>query len=197
MNDYFLHESAYVDNGARIGQGTRIWHFCHIMADARIGEDCNLGQNIFVGRGVKIGDNCKIQNNVSVYEGVTLEEGVFCGPSSVFTNDPNPRALSPKNGQYVATLVRRGATIGANATIICGVTVGEYAFIGAGAVVTTDVPDYALFYGAPAIVRGWMCRCGTQLSVDGKKPICNNCNLKFIFSPPKTVTVVTEPIENR
>lgn len=162
---YFVHESSYIDENVQIGEGTKIWHFCHIMSGARIGKNCTIGQNVFIGRDVVIGDGCKIQNNVSVYEGVTLEENVFCGPSMVFTNDPNPRAAFPKGRErFVKTLVKRGCSIGANATIVCGVTLGEYSFIGAGAVVTKDVPPYAIVYGVPAQIRGWICECGEKLS---------------------------------
>jgi UDP-2-acetamido-3-amino-2,3-dideoxy-glucuronate N-acetyltransferase len=150
--DYFKHESAYVDEGAKVGKGTRIWHFCHVMAGAEIGEGCTLGQNVFVAKGVRIGNGVKIQNNVSVYEGVTLEDGVFVGPSAVFTNVRTPRASFPRNRpeDFLPTVVKRGATIGANATIVCGVTIGEWAFVAAGAVVTKDVPPYALVAGVPA-----------------------------------------------
>ena len=188
MGDYYLHESSLVDAGAQIGKGTMIWHFCHIMPGAEIGENCTLGQNIFVGQGVKIGNNCKIQNNVSVYEGVTLEDGVFCGPSCVFTNDLNPRANFPKGGRHLSTLVRRGTSIGANATIVCGITIGEYAFIGAGSVVTADVPSYALAYGVPAKVRGWACECGTKLHFLQNSTCCSLCHRRFTFAPPSTVT---------
>lgn len=191
MADFFLHESSYVDEGARIGMGSRIWHFCHIMADAVIGESCNLGQNTFIGRGVRIGSNCKIQNNVSIYEGVTLEDGVFCGPSCVFTNVPNPRATYPRGGEYVPTLVRQGATIGANATIVCGVTIGRHAFVGAGSVVTTDVPDYALVYGVPAKHRGWMCECGTALAFEGSGCRCSQCGREYALEPPDKVVAVS------
>ena len=187
MADYFVHESAYIDEGVRIGEATSIWHFCHIMSQAEIGENCVLGQNTFVGRGVKIGDNCKIQNNVSVYEGVTLEDGVFCGPSCVFTNVLDPRSFYPKGGQYVSTLVRRGATIGANATILCGITIGAHAFVGAGSVVTTDLPDYALAYGTPAKVRGWMCQCGKKLTFQDGTARCVQCHRSFNLSSSGTV----------
>lgn len=180
MSDFFVHESSLIDSGATIGKGTRIWHFCHVMPEAEIGENCNFGQNTFIGRGVKIGDNCKLQNNVSVYEGVTLEEGVFCGPSCVFTNDLNPRALYPKGGHYVPTLVRKGVSIGANATIVCGTTIGRWAFIGAGAVVTTDVPDYALVYGVPAKVHGWVCECGVKLQFKGQEAACGACGREYV-----------------
>ena len=153
--DYFVHESSYIDEGAVIGKGTKIWHFCHIQSGASIGEDCSLGQNVNVAGGAVIGNRCKLQNNVSVYDGVVLEDGVFCGPSCVFTNDLTPRAEYPKGKEnYKKTLVKRGASIGANATIVCGHTVGEYALVAAGAVVTQDVPDHALVAGVPAVVIG-------------------------------------------
>ncbi len=160
---YYAHPSAYIDQPCEIGAGTKIWHFCHIMAGARIGEHCNLGQNVMVAGNVVIGNNCKIQNNVSLYTGVELEDDVFCGPSCVFTNVINPRSQIVRHGEYQRTLVRRGATIGANATIVCGATIGRYAFIGAGAVVRGDVPDYALMLGVPARRRGWMSRHGYRL----------------------------------
>lgn len=160
---YFAHPSACIDQPCEIGPGTKIWHFCHIMASARIGERCILGQNVFVASGVVIGNNVKIQNNVSLYTGVELEDDAFCGPSCVFTNVVNPRSQIVRHNQYQRTLVRRGATIGANATIICGATIGRYAFIGAGAVVRRDAPDYALMLGVPARQRGWMSRHGHGL----------------------------------
>lgn len=160
---YTVHPSAYVDEPCVIGAGTRIWHFCHVMAGAVIGERCVLGQNVFVANGVRVGNNVKIQNNVSLYTGVELEDDVFCGPSCVFTNVINPRSQIVRHSEYQRTLVRRGATIGANATIVCGATIGRYAFIGAGAVVRSDVPDYALMLGVPARRRGWMSRHGHRL----------------------------------
>lgn len=175
MPDYFVHESSYVDEGARIGKASKIWHFCHVMAGAVIGERCNLGQNVVVMPGTRIGNNVKIQNNVSIYEGVTLEDDVFCGPSCVFTNVMNPRSHVPRKHEYRPTLVKRGSSIGANATIVCGVTLGEYAFIGAGAVVTSDVPPYALMVGVPARRVGWMCQCGERLSLVGGKGLCPAC----------------------
>ena len=158
-----IHESAYVDEGAKIGEGTKIWHFCHVMPGAVIGKHCSLGQNVVVMGGTKIGNNVKIQNNVSIYEGVEIEDDVFCGPSMVFTNVVNPRSQVSRKHEYQRTLVRRGASIGANATIVCGVTLGEYCFIGAGAVVTKDVPAHALMVGVPASIAGWMCECGVKL----------------------------------
>lgn len=160
---YFVHESSYVDEPCEIGEGTRIWHFSHIMAGSKIGRRCNIGQNVVISPGVTIGENVKIQNNVSVYTGVELEDDVFCGPSMVFTNVINPRSHVPRKDQFQKTLVKRGASIGANATVVCGRTIGRYAFIGAGAVVTRDVPDYALVLGNPARIAGWMCQCGERL----------------------------------
>lgn len=151
---YFKHESSYVDEGAEIGEGTKIWHFCHVMSGAKIGKNCSLGQNVNVGGKAVIGDGVKIQNNVSVYDNVVIEDDVFCGPSCVFTNVINPRAFVERKHEYKQTVIKKGASIGANATIVCGVTVGEYALIGAGSVVTKDVPAYALVYGSPARVRG-------------------------------------------
>ncbi len=179
MADYFVHESSYVDQGAQIGKGTKIWHFCHIMPGAVIGERCNLGQNVVVMGGTRLGDNVKVQNNVSIYEGVELEDDVFCGPSCVFTNVMNPRSHVSRKHEYRKTLVRRGATIGANATIVCGATLGEYAFIGAGAVVTSDVPAYALMVGVPARRAGWMCQCGERLSLTGGTGSCAACGATY------------------
>ncbi len=163
--NYYQHSSAIVDDGARIGEGSRIWHFVHVCAGAVIGQGVSLGQNVFVGNKVSIGDHCKIQNNVSVYDNVHLEEGVFCGPSMVFTNVYNPRSLIERKDQYRDTLVKKGATLGANCTIVCGVTIGEFAFIGAGAVVNKDVPAYALMVGVPAKQIGWMSEFGEQLDL--------------------------------
>ena len=162
---HYQHPSAIVDDGAMIGAGSRIWHFAHVCGGARIGAGVSLGQNVFVGNRVSIGDRCKVQNNVSVYDNVTLEEGVFCGPSMVFTNVHNPRALIERKDQYRDTRVQRGATLGANCTIVCGVTVGAFAFVGAGAVVTKDVPDFALMLGVPARQTGWMSAFGEQLDL--------------------------------
>lgn len=162
---YTVHPSAIVDDGAEIGEGSRIWHWVHVCGGARIGKGVSLGQNVFVGNRVVIGDHCKVQNNVSVYDNVTLEEGVFCGPSMVFTNVYNPRSLIERKSEYRSTLVKKGATLGANCTIVCGTTIGEYAFVGAGAVVTQDVPAYALVVGVPARQIGWMSEFGEQLDL--------------------------------
>jgi UDP-2-acetamido-3-amino-2,3-dideoxy-glucuronate N-acetyltransferase len=161
--EFFIHPSSFADESSVIGKGTKIWHFCHVMPGAQIGEQCVLGQNVMVGSNVVIGNHVKIQNNVSVYTGVTLEDDVFCGPSCVFTNVINPRAQINRRDEFMHTLVRRGATIGANATIICGITIGRYAFIGAGSVVRQDVPDYALILGVPGMQAGWMSRHGYRL----------------------------------
>jgi UDP-2-acetamido-3-amino-2,3-dideoxy-glucuronate N-acetyltransferase len=177
--DAFVHESSYVDEPATIGAGTRIWHFSHVMRDAVIGRDCVIGQNVLVASGVRIGDGCKIQNNVSLYTGVILEDHVFCGPSLVFTNVVNPRAEIVRKDEYRPTLVKRGASLGANATIVCGVTIGAYAFIGAGAVVTRDVADFALAFGNPAQQQGWMCRCGVRLDVDRAEIECLACQSRY------------------
>jgi UDP-2-acetamido-3-amino-2,3-dideoxy-glucuronate N-acetyltransferase len=162
---YTAHPTAIIDQGAQIGEGTRIWHWTHVCGGARIGERCSLGQNVFIGNQVVIGNNVKIQNNVSVYDAVTLEDDVFCGPSMVFTNVDNPRAAIVRKGEYRPTLVCRGATLGANCTLVCGVTIGEYAFVGAGAVVNRDVPDFALMLGVPARQAGWMSRYGERLDL--------------------------------
>ena len=162
---YTAHPTATIDPGCTIGEGTSVWHYSHVMAGARIGARCSLGQNVFVAGHVVVGDNVKIQNNVSLYEGVTLEDDVFCGPSMVFTNVINPRSHVSRRHEYRKTIGRRGATLGANATILCGLTIGEYAFIGAGAVVTEDVPEYALLVGVPARLVGWMCVCGVRLQL--------------------------------
>ncbi len=173
-----VHESSYVDDGATLGTGTRVWHFCHIMPGAVIGERCSLGQNVVVMNGVRLGNNVKVQNNVSIYEGVELEDDVFCGPSMVFTNVMNPRSHVPRKHEYRRTLVKRGASIGANATIVCGATLGEYSFIGAGAVVSGDVPAYALMVGVPARRLGWMCQCGERLP-DSGVGTCASCGSSY------------------
>jgi len=179
MSDFFVHESSYVDDGATIGTGTKIWHFSHVMPGAVIGAGCNLGQNVVVMPGTRIGNNVKIQNNVSVYEGVELEDDVFCGPSCVFTNVMNPRSQVNRKSEYRRTLVRRGASIGANATVVCGATIGEYAFIGAGAVVRGEVLPYALMVGVPARRAGWMCRCGIRLTLTGATAVCAECGSRY------------------
>jgi UDP-2-acetamido-3-amino-2,3-dideoxy-glucuronate N-acetyltransferase len=178
LSDTFVHESAYVDEGAQIGAGTKIWHFCHVNKGAVIGERCSLGQNVVVMNDVRIGNNVKIQNNVSVYDAVELEDDVFCGPSMVFTNVINPRSHVPRKNEYQRTRVKRGASIGANATIVCGVTLGEYCFIGAGTVVTSDVADYALIVGVPGKRIGWMCYCGERLP-DSGNGVCEACGKRY------------------
>jgi UDP-2-acetamido-3-amino-2,3-dideoxy-glucuronate N-acetyltransferase len=179
--DYFVHESAYVDEPVEIGAGTKIWHFSHVMAGSSIGEQCTIGQNVMIGPKVRIGNRVKIQNNVSVYEGVELEDDVFCGPSMVFTNVVTPRCGTPRNRpeDFAPTRVRRGATLGANCTIVCGHTIGEYAFVGAGAVVTSDVPPYALVYGNPARIRGYACECGVRLQVASASAVCPSCGRTY------------------
>ncbi len=172
-----IHSTAIVDEGAQIGDGSRVWHWVHVCAGARIGRRCSLGQNVFVGNDVVIGDNVKIQNNVSVYDAVHLEDDVFCGPSMVFTNVYNPRSAITRRNEYRRTFVRRGATLGANCTIVCGTTIGEYAFVGAGAVVNREVPAFGLMLGVPASRRGWMCKCGVQLQ--GKGAVCCECGAKY------------------
>lgn len=180
---FYQHESAIVDGGAVIGEDSRVWHFVHVCAGARIGKSVSLGQNVFVGNKVKIGDYCKIQNNVSVYDNVILEEGVFCGPSMVFTNVYNPRSLIERKNEYRDTLVKKGATLGANCTIVCGVTIGEYAFVGAGAVVNKDVKPYALMVGVPARQIGWMSEFGEQLDL----PLLGNAEAKCSHTQTKYI----------
>ena len=185
-NDYFVHESSYIDEGVTIGKGTKIWHFCHIQSGAVIGENCSFGQNVNVSNNVKIGSGVKVQNNVSLYEGVELEDYVFCGPSCVFTNDLTPRAQYPKGRTgYKKTLVRKNATIGANATIVCGHELGEYCTVAAGAVVTKNVPAHALMAGVPARQIGWTCECGQVLD---KKLCCPDCGRKY----DRTADTITE-----
>lgn len=182
---YDAHESAIIDAGAQIGAGSRVWHFVHVCAGARIGSGVSLGQNVFVGNKVIIGDGCKVQNNVSVYDNVTLEEGVFCGPSMVFTNVYNPRSLVERKSEYRDTLVRRGATLGANCTIVCGATIGAYAFVGAGAVVNKDVPDFALMVGVPARQIGWMSAYGEKLNLPlngAGEAVCTHTGDRYVLS---------------
>lgn len=181
MADYFVHESAYVDDGADVGAGTKIWHFCHVMGKAKIGKNCSFGQNVFVANNVAIGNSCKIQNNVSLYEGVILEDYVFCGPSMVFTNIKTPRCEFPRNtsDDYLTTLIKRGASIGANATIVCGVTLHECAFVAAGAVVTKDVPAYGMVAGVPAKLIGWMSAYGDVLEFDAEGYAVDSMGVKY------------------
>lgn len=188
--DVFVHESSYVDQPCRIGKGTTIWHFCHVMKDCEIGERCRIGQNVVVSPGVRVGNNVKIQNNVSLYTGVVLEDDVFCGPSMVFTNVTIPRSAFPRNRpeDYARTLVKKGATIGANATVVCGVTIGRHAFVGAGSVVTRDVPDYGLVYGNPARLRGWACECGLKLTFSGGAAVCG-CGKRYRLADDKVERV--------
>lgn len=206
---YFVHESSFVDQGASIGDRTKIWHFCHIQQGAQIGEDCSLGQNVNVSNDVKIGNNVKIQNNVSIYQGVELGDYVFCGPSMVFTNDLTPRSKYPKGAEgYKRTLVKEGASIGANATIVCGNTIGKWAMVGSGAVVTKDVPSYALMLGVPAKQSGWVCECGQVLSdkekTDSKKEtfLCTACDRKYSLDNESTLREIvnvniTQPISGK
>ncbi len=178
---YFVHKSSYIDDNVEIGEGTRIWHFSHILSNTKIGKNCIIGQNVMIGPDVTIGDRCKIQNNVSVYKGVTLEDDVFVGPSAVFTNVYNPRAFIERKKEFLPTVVKKGATIGANATIVCGVTIGRYAIVGAGAVVKRDVPDYAIVAGVPAKQIGWACKCGVTLKFNDNKALCSYCGSEYVL----------------
>jgi UDP-2-acetamido-3-amino-2,3-dideoxy-glucuronate N-acetyltransferase len=179
QKDYFAHKSSVIDEGVKVGKGTKIWHFSHILKDSSIGKNCRIGQNVVIGPKAVIGNGCKIQNNVCLYEGITLEDQVFCGPSCVFTNVFNPRSHIPRMNELKETTIKKGATIGANATIICGHVLGSYCFIGAGAVVTKDIPDYALVYGNPAKIQGWICECGINLEFKKDKAVCKECGLKY------------------
>jgi len=194
MEGAFVHESSYVDPGAHIGARSRVWHFSHVMDGAWIGEDCVLGQNVFVARGARVGNRVKIQNNVSVYEGVTLEDDVFCGPSVVFTNVLYPRSPYPKDPKvdYAKTLLREGASVGANATIICGVTVGRWAFVGAGATVSRDVGDFVIAYGCPARPMGWMCPCGEPAHFSRGRALCEKCGLELVMTEGSRVKLKVE-----
>jgi UDP-2-acetamido-3-amino-2,3-dideoxy-glucuronate N-acetyltransferase len=197
MNDYFYHPTAVIDEPCTIGAGTKIWHFCHIMSGALIGKNCSLGQNVMVASNVVIGNNVKIQNNVSIFEGVVLEDDVFCGPSCVFTNVINPRSQINRRNEYKPTLVHQGATIGANATIICGITIGRYAFIGASSLVRKDVPDYGLILGVPGALRGWMSRHGYRLPDPDKNGmmICPYSGWHYQLLEPKLVRCLDWPEE--
>lgn len=177
--DFYVHESSYVDKSALIGSGTKIWHFCHIEGECQLGNNCNIGQNVYIAPKVVIGNEVKVQNNVSIYQGVICEDHVFIGPSAVFTNVINPRAFINRKNAYKRTLIKKGATIGANATIVCGNTIGKYAFIGAGAIITIDIPDYALVYGNPSRIQGWVCRCGNKLNVNYADIVCKECSLRY------------------
>ncbi|MBI2358528.1 MAG: N-acetyltransferase [Deltaproteobacteria bacterium] len=176
---FFVHPTAIIEEPVAIGPGTKVWHFCHIMAGARIGADCVLGQNVFVAATARVGDRVKIQNNVSLYDGVELESDVFCGPSVVFTNVTYPRSFISRRKEFEKTLIRKGATLGANATILCGLTIGSHAFVGAGAVVTKNVPDHALVAGTPARPKGWVCRCGKTLTRRSRRWVCINCGCGY------------------
>jgi len=195
MDEYYIHPSSVIDEPCVIGEGTKIWHFCHVMQGARIGKNCILGQNVMVAKDVIIGDNVKIQNNVSVYSGVELEDDVFCGPSCVFTNVSNPRSQIIRKNEYKPTLVRRGATIGANATVLCGITIGRYAFIGAGCLVRKDVPDYGLVLGAPGELKGWMSRHGFRLPApnDAGVMICPGSGWRYQEIEPQVVKCLDWP----
>ena len=178
-SDVYIHETALIDPGCEVGRGTKIWHFSHIIKGSKIGRECNIGQNVMIGPDVTIGNRVKIQNNVSIYPGVSLEDGVFCGPSMVFTNVYNPRSYIPRKNEIRPTLVREGATLGANSTLVCGYTIGRYAFVGAGAVVVDDVPDYALMAGNPGKIKGWMCQCGIRLHFDNEHATCDACAMRY------------------
>jgi UDP-2-acetamido-3-amino-2,3-dideoxy-glucuronate N-acetyltransferase len=179
MQGAFVHETAIVDSGCEIGESTRIWHFSHVIKGSEIGKGCSIGQNVVIGPNVTVGNKVKIQNNVSVYEGVTLEDGVFCGPSMVFTNVFNPRSYIPRKNEIRPTLVREGATLGANSTIVCGNTIGRFGFVGAGTVVIDDVPDYAMVVGNPGKIKGWMCKCGIKLKFKGNSAECKTCGQRY------------------
>ncbi len=186
---YFVHESSYIDDNVEIGEGTKVWHFSHIMSNSTMGEKCNIGQNVVISPGVKLGNGVKIQNNVSVYTGVICQDDVFLGPSCVFTNVINPRSFIERKSEYKQTIIGKGASVGANVTIVCGHNIGKYALIGAGAVVTKNIPDYALVVGNPAIVKGYVCKCGSKLDFKENKAICESCNEEYIKSNEKVKCV--------
>jgi UDP-2-acetamido-3-amino-2,3-dideoxy-glucuronate N-acetyltransferase len=191
---YFIHDSAIVDEGASIGEGTKVWHFTHVCNSSVVGENCSLGQNVFIANNVVIGNGVKIQNNVSIYEGVTLEDYVFCGPSMVFTNVRTPRSAFPRNtsDDYHRTVVKKGASIGANATVVCGVTIGEWSFIAAGAVVHRDIPPYSLYAGVPARRIGWMCECGHSLAVHENHSECSECHRHYRLDCEKLLRITED-----
>jgi len=192
---YFVHASSCIDEPVMIGAGTKIWHFCHVMKNSRIGDRCNIGQNVVISPDVVIGSNVKIQNNVSVYTGCILEDDVFCGPSMVFTNVTNPRSHVVRRDEYKTTLVKRGASLGANSTVVCGTTIGRYAFVGAGSVVTRDVPDYALVYGNPARLRGWICACGIKLDFGARdSAVCTACGAGYTKQGQAVAPARTEEV---
>jgi UDP-2-acetamido-3-amino-2,3-dideoxy-glucuronate N-acetyltransferase len=193
MDNYFIHESSYIDEGAEIGQGTKVWHFSHILKGSKIGENCVIGQNVLIGPDVKIGSGCKVQNNVSIYKGVELEDDVFCGPSCVFTNVYNPRAFVERKQEFRETLVKKGATIGANSTVVCGVTIGKYALIGAGAVVKKNVLDYVIVAGVPAKHIGWTCKCGTTLKFKDNYAKCCYCGSEY-KKDKENIIIIAEKI---
>jgi UDP-2-acetamido-3-amino-2,3-dideoxy-glucuronate N-acetyltransferase len=179
MSNYFVHESSSIDQPCQIGEGTKVWHFSHVMKNAVIGKNCNLGQNVFVGPGVILGNNVKVQNNVAIFSGVICEDDVFLGPSMVFTNVINPRSFIERKNEYQQTLVKRGASIGANATVVCGSTIGRYSLVGAGSVVTKDTPDFSLVYGVPAKLTGWVCRCAEKLVFKNRLAKCASCGAEY------------------
>ena len=189
---YFVHESSYVDESCEIGEGTKIWHFSHIMKGSKLGKNCNIGQNVVISPGVELGKGVKIQNNVSVYTGVVCEDDVFLGPSCVFTNVINPRAFIERKSEYRKTTVKKGASIGANATIVCGHDIGRYAFVGAGAVVTKNIPDYAMVYGCPAEVKGYVCQCGEQLDFAQGHAVCPVCGKRYQKSTEGKISEVQD-----